>query len=84
MVSWRHLNWCTFAQIHLSRGIWRKPKVALFNELRLHGASAEAITLPKLQSSTNKKWTYNEVEDHEFISKSLVNDWEEVLSDGLP
>lgn len=82
--AWRHLNWRISVQRHLSWGIRRKPKVALFNELRLQGASAEAVALPKVQSSTNKKRTYSEVEDHEFMSKSLVNDWEEVLSDSLP
>ena len=84
LVSWIHLNWRTSAQRHISWGIWRKPKVALFNELQLHGASTEVVALPKSKSSTNKKWTYSEVEDHEFMLKSLVNDWEEVLSDGFP
>ena len=84
MVSWRHLNWSTSAQRHISWGILRKPKVTLFNELRLQGASAEVVALTKLQSSTNKKQTYSEVEDHEFMSKNLVKDWEEVLSDGFP
>lgn len=82
--AWHNINWRVSAQRHLSWGIRRKPKVALFNELRLQGASAEAVALAKVQSSTSKKRAYSDVEDHEFMGKNLANDWEEVLSDSLP
>lgn len=48
------------------------------------GASAEAVALEKVQSSTSKKRTYGDVEDHQFMAKNLANDWEEFLSDSLP
>jgi chromatin assembly factor 1 subunit A len=83
--AWHNINWRVSAQRHISWGIRRKPKVALFNELRLQGASAEAeaVALTKVQSSTNKKRTYVDIEDQEFMAKNLANDWEEVSSDSL-
>ncbi|KAH9290008.1 hypothetical protein KI387_034125 [Taxus chinensis] len=84
LASWHDDNHQIYIKRNLRWGKRRKPKVALFNELRLQRASAEAVILEKVQPFTSKKRT-NDIEDHEFKAKNAANDWEEQdLCDSLP
>lgn len=84
LAAWRDANNKKITR-NLRWGKRRKPKVALFNELRLQRASAEAVISEKVQPFTSKKRTANDIEDHEFKAKNAANDWEEQdLCDSLP
>eukprot|EP01018_Ginkgo_biloba_P022362 Gb_14629 [translate_table: standard] len=78
LAAWHNVYHQISAHRPLSWGKRRKPKVALFKELRLQGAPAEVEASGKVQHLPNKRRTCNDGEDvHEFKAEKLVNEWEE-------
>eukprot|EP01018_Ginkgo_biloba_P037348 Gb_13173 [translate_table: standard] len=85
LAAWHQIYCEISSQRPLSWGMRRKPKVALFKELRLQGAPAETEASGKVQSLTNKRQACNDNEVvQDFKAERLVHEWEEqALRDSL-